>query len=134
MIPTAALIVLFHNMFSKVHMVYLNQHLCERDKVDSLQMLTLFSFEDKVEYHIGYDFELKANELIIVDEADVFIFENPVKFRQFVSKNACLCYTATPETSQTKGLEARVFTPMNIKKYYYVLEEEGVPTLAPEFD
>jgi hypothetical protein len=48
---------------------------------DASSMLLLFSFEDKVEYHIGYGFEPKANELIIVDEADTLIFEDPIKFR-----------------------------------------------------
>lgn len=64
-------------MFNKVHMVYLNHHLCERDKADSSQMFELFSFEDKVKYHIGCDFEPKTNELIIIDEADAFIFADP---------------------------------------------------------
>jgi hypothetical protein len=41
----------------------------------------LFSFEEKVEYHIGCDFEPKPNELIIVDEADTLIFDDPLKFR-----------------------------------------------------
>lgn len=97
-------------------------------------MLILFSFEDKVEYHIGYDFEPKANELIIVDEADTLIFEDPIKFRQFIQKNACLCFTATPETTQSKGLETKVFAAMNMKKYFYILEDEGKSTLVPEFD
>jgi hypothetical protein len=33
---------------------------------------------------------------VIVDEADVFIFDNPVEFFTFVAKCACLCFTATP--------------------------------------
>jgi hypothetical protein len=68
-------------MFTKVHIVYLNKHLCDRDMNDGASMLVLFSFEDKVEYHVGYDFEPKANELIIVDEADTFIYDDPIKFR-----------------------------------------------------
>lgn len=48
---------------------------------DAKSILELFSFENKVEYHIGVDFEVKSNELIIVDEADTLIFENPIKFR-----------------------------------------------------
>lgn len=81
MIATAALIVLFHNMFSKVHLVYLNSHLCERDKADFFQLLMLFDIDGKIEYHIGCDFEPKAGELIIVDEADTLIFNEPIKFR-----------------------------------------------------
>lgn len=59
----------------------------------------LFGIEGKVEYHVGCDFEPKAGELIIVDEADSLIFSEPVKFRQFIQKNACICFTATPDTT-----------------------------------
>jgi hypothetical protein len=44
-------------------------------------MFMVFDISEKVEYHIGCDFEPKVGELIIVDEADTFIFDEPIKFR-----------------------------------------------------
>jgi hypothetical protein len=52
-----------------------------------------------ISYHVGIDFKPVENALIIVDEADYFMFENPPKFQTFVKDSACICFTATPANS-----------------------------------
>jgi len=43
------------------------------------------------------NFQVSDGELVIIDEADFLIYDDPVKFRDFVVKCACICFTATPD-------------------------------------
>jgi hypothetical protein len=81
-------------------MVFPNEELKERDKAD-FENLFLFVTEgdDMVSYHVGIDFKPIDNAVIIVDEADYFMFEDPPKFKLFVKDSACICFTATPADS-----------------------------------
>jgi hypothetical protein len=62
------------------------------------------------------------NELVIVDEADALMFKDPIKFNQFTSECACICFTATPDGQQAKGIEVRVVASLKFEKFYYVLD------------
>jgi hypothetical protein len=105
---TAAAIALTLDMFTKVHLVFESKHLMERDQQDFEDYWILLGFdESKVEYHIGLDFSPAANELIIVDEADTFIFNDTEKFATLIAENACLCFTATPDNCDPKGARQR---------------------------
>ena len=42
------------------------------------------------------NFEKADNDLLIYDESDASLFEDPEKFDQFTGNNQCICYTATP--------------------------------------
>lgn len=53
-------------------------------------------------YHVGYEFEPEQGDLVIIDEADTFMFENPCKFQQFIAKIPCICFTATTAMSSTE--------------------------------
>lgn len=61
-------------------MVFTNRHLQERDHKDFEDMWILIGCSDRVEYHVGYDFITQKDELVIIDEADIFMFEDPCKF------------------------------------------------------
>ena len=81
----------------------------ERDRSDFEDFWILLSFdESKIEYHVGLDFKLVEGELVIVDEADTFIFSNTDKFSALISECACVCFTATPDNCDPKGAEAKV--------------------------
>ena len=44
-------------MFTKVHIVFENEHLLKRDRADFEDYWLLLSYEsDKIEYHVGCDF------------------------------------------------------------------------------
>ena len=60
-------------------MVYENQHLLDRDKADfdSYWILLGYDMSNVVEYHLGLEFKPTLGELIIVDEADTFMFNDP---------------------------------------------------------
>jgi len=52
----SALIGLETGMFQKVHMVFDNKHLMERDRKDFEDLWSLTKCHDKVQYHVGIDF------------------------------------------------------------------------------
>ena len=47
-------------------------------------MLVTESESDMVDNHVGIAYKPTENALVIVDEADYFIFENPLKIKLFV--------------------------------------------------
>ena len=61
-----------------------------------------------VKYEMGIGFEAEDNSLILVDESDRLMFENPAKFKNFVNKKFCICFTATPNNWDEKDVEAAV--------------------------
>lgn len=122
---TAAAIALTLDMFSKVHLVFENKHLMERDQQDFEDYWILLSCdESKIEYHVGLDFQPAANELIIVDEADTFIFNETDRFTALIAESACLCYTATPDNCDPKGVEKKMVSALGFQKYNYILDEQ----------
>lgn len=68
---------MFTGVATKIHLVFENQNLLNRDKADFELFFEMFEFSigDVVQYHVGIDFEVGENELVLVDEADCFIFE-----------------------------------------------------------
>jgi hypothetical protein len=76
-----------------------------------------------VNYHLGMGFDQgKPNELIVIDEADTFMFTDPVRFNKFLGKSFVLCLTATPDNFDPAGPEILTISALQFKKYYYVLE------------
>ena len=47
----------------------------ERDRADFEDLWRLAGCQDKIEYHVGYDFKPVENSLILVDESDRVMFE-----------------------------------------------------------
>jgi len=52
------------------------------------------------------DFATEETELIIVDESDTASFESPERFAGLINGRACICFTATPDNCDGKGVEA----------------------------
>ncbi len=71
---------------------------------------------DKVEYHIGCAFEPEKNSLILVDESDRMMFEEPKAFLRFVNGTFCVCFTATPSNCDEHGVEAEVIKALGFKQ------------------
>ena len=57
-------------MFKKVHLVFGNKHLMERDRADFKDLWRLAGCENEVEYYVCCDFEPEENSLILIDESD----------------------------------------------------------------
>lgn len=58
--------------------------------------------------------------LIIVDEADSIMYDNPSAFHTFIQGNCCIAFTATPDDGETKGIEAKILKHMTFKRLDYI--------------
>ena len=74
---SSAVLILLLSTKSRVHMVFPNKYLLNRDKRDFEIDWKLRSMEDRVVYHCDIDFECLPTDIIIYDEADDFIFTDP---------------------------------------------------------
>lgn len=101
-------------------MVYDSVQLLERDQADFVSYSALIE-KNQVEYHSDIDFAVHDGELVIVDEADSLMYSNPEKFRDFVAKCACICFTATPDDQVKGGVDVKVLNAMTFAKYNYIL-------------
>jgi len=115
-------------MFTKVHLIFENNHLLARDKSDFESYWLLLGYgEDKIEYHVGCcGFKPAVGELVIVDEADTFMLGDPVGFATFIDECCCLCFTATPDNCDAKGTEAKVISALKFHKYSYLLDNQNI--------
>ena len=51
---------------------------------------------ENVRFHVGLAFEKQPQDLLIFDESDALLFEDPGTFDNIVGQNPCICLTATP--------------------------------------
>lgn len=80
--------------------------------------------ESQIQYHENCNFTALESELVIVDEADCFMFNDPTGFKSFISKTCCLCFTATPDNQDPEGIEAKILNSLEFKRFHYSLDNE----------
>lgn len=110
-------------MFSKVYMVFDNEHLMNRDKTDFKALWTLTDLDGSVEYRLRREFVPEENSLVLVDESDTLMFESPQRFADLIESKFCICFTATPNSCDERGVEAQVIAALGFKHYKYVVNE-----------
>jgi len=42
-----------------------------------------------------------------------------------IADNACLCFTATPDNCDPKGVETKIVNALGFQKYEYSIDEQG---------
>lgn len=111
-------------MFKTVHLVFENEHLLNRDKSDFQDFWDLLQYgEDKIQYHVGCGFIPSPDELIIVDEADTFMLDNPESFSTFIQSCCCICFTATPGGCAPQEAENKVISALKFERFEYLKVE-----------
>ena len=95
-------------------MVYPTKYLLQRDLSIFQKYWNLNKVTERVMYHVGLEFDKDVNDLIIVDESDALLFEQPKLFNDFISKNPCICLTATPG-NDSDGVEKKVLEHLGFK-------------------
>ena len=109
-----ALILLLTNATTKVHIVFDFEHFMKRDKREFSSWWQMNGIAN-VEYHTGLDFDLKATDVILIDEADQVILSDHAKFEKKVRSNRCICVTATPGNENKNGVEREILNKSNFK-------------------
>ena len=86
-IAVAAMIALSRHLVSKVHILVPNVQLKQREEHDFEDLFKSANVKDKVHYYSNLDFEADKSDLIVVDEADWFINDNPEVFFNAMPKS-----------------------------------------------
>ena len=124
-IASAALYALGETACENVHFVFPTAHLMERDQQTYKVHFDCTDHQDHVHYHVDFAFETEKGDLIIVDEADYFIYDDPEAFYQFQLNKRVIGFTATASRKDIKGLERSVFECMKFHEATYW--PSGVP-------
>lgn len=112
-------------------MVYENQYLLDIDKADFADVFMILGYdESRIERHISLDFVCKDGELAVIDEADRPMFRDPSAFKLFAAEACCLCFTATPDDQDAKGIERKVVTAFEFQRFHYSLDGAGGANVA----
>jgi hypothetical protein len=64
-----------------VHMVFPSQRLMQRDLEEFAYFWLLAGLADRVSYHVGLDFEYVEGSILVIDESDTLIFNDPQAFK-----------------------------------------------------
>ena len=102
------LTLMSYKSIKKIHLVFPNKMLLEKDQEDFSDLWTLMQMERRVEYHSDIAFKPTHSELVILDEGDFFVFGKPKEFHQFSKKTMLIVLSATSDGGDAVGTEAKV--------------------------
>lgn len=106
---SSAVLALMSGAVTKVHIVFTSKHLMKRDiEAFRAYWLLLGYGESQVEYHLGCNFVPVKGELIIMDEIDVPMFNDPIKFGGVIDGCLVMGFSATPDNFKVDGAEKRI--------------------------
>ena len=105
--------------FKTVHIVIPNGALKRRDVDDFSDYWCFGNFENNVHYHEDLDFKHGRNDVLLIDEADILIFHDPMLLRKAFRLSAAICFTATPPASGQQSLERKIYEHLSLKLYEY---------------
>ena len=83
-----------------------------RDTEDFSDLVTISGFGNKIESHHSLNFAVGPGHLVIIDEADRFIFSEPQKLAKLMKKCLVVCLTATPTSNQQVDIENMIFNSL----------------------
>jgi hypothetical protein len=79
----------------------------------------LAGLADRVSHHVGLDFKRIDGSILVIDESDTIIFNDPNAFKEMMAVSRCICFTATPDDNNRKGAERQVITDIGLTKFEY---------------
>ena len=106
-----------------VHILVPNEALKRRDESDFSDYWKYSGLETCVKYHDKLDFKPIKTDLLIVDEADKLVFEDPLKLRGVQKVCPTICFTATLPRSKQMALEQRIIDQLGMRMLTYVSKD-----------
>jgi len=101
-----ALHTICSNRKACVHMVNPNSALSCRDDQDFADMRQIGDLSGKIVYRSDLNFHVKKSHMVIVDEADFFIFKDMARLRKLMQTCTVICFTASTPDQNEVELEA----------------------------
>ena len=81
--------------------------------------MELSSLTNKVHYHNKLDFTPKSTDVVIIDESDVFIFNEPSLLDNTLTEARCICFTATSLARKSVKIEDEVLNDLGFEHFRY---------------
>ena len=79
---------------------------------------------------MGLDFTAQPQDVIIVDEADYFLFTDLTTFIEKIKSNPTICVTATIDNDDKQGVERKLIQAVNFQVCDTTLDLAG--KIVPE--
>ena len=92
----------------------------------------MMKFEGSVTYLSDLSFQSEQTDLILLDEADFFIYENPKNFQKAFEGRTVIGFTATSKNQRATSLERQVLSSLGFKLASYHEdnhEDQGIPSI-----
>jgi len=116
-----------------VHIVYSNDILLRKDEEDFQDLWKLLPNGERVSYHSDTSFLPGSSSVVIMDESDEAVFNDPKAFQKFARKTSCVCLTATCAETYIGGIERNVLKKMDFRIFEDLIEHAGKKVTAPSF-
>jgi len=127
---TALLLLLTDVSVQRVHVVFSNQVLLDKDRRHLTEAAAAAGFPDDVLLHASLDFEQREGDFIVFDEGDEHIFQQSQAFARATLATRCVVFTAT-SCEGKEGAEQEVLKHLGVKVF---AREPGKVRPAPGFD
>ena len=88
--------------------------------------------EKDIQYHCKLDFAVEDGELVVFDEADLWIFNHPTAFGKFITGKPAICLTATSGVTGEAKLENRILETLGLKTFDHNSTGAPVPAISWE--
>ena len=66
----------------------------------------LNNLTERIENHPDLNFKVQNGEVVVIDEGDHYIFEDPAKFDKFIGNHMCFALTGTVFDGNNEGCES----------------------------
>ena len=106
----------------------------EQDKDSFSDLWPMMKHGDRVERHAGLDFQAKSNEVLVFDEVDELLFENPVVFARFIKNHSVIALTATVDDAQKDSIERSIIEHLGFQIWDHKLGKKLKELPNPEFE
>ena len=87
----------------------------KKDVEDFEDMYLLMNANEKIERHTDIDFSTGPNSIVLLDDCDDLVLNNPSAFLKFSKRTTCILLSATASESYAGGLEGNVLKKMQFK-------------------
>ena len=88
-----------------------------KDMADYADLWDLVPMGSKVEFHSDLEFTTKADEVVLMDEADQMILLRPERFQKFSGKAKLIALSATSDLGDPEGTEGAVLKELGFQLY-----------------
>ena len=118
----------------RVHLVFSNDLLKQKDMLAFANLFLLADIQEKVQYQVGLDFEMGSEDVLVIDESDIWIYEDPQKFDRLTAQTKLIALSGSTRDTQLNGIEHDVLKKLGFKIYDQISQEYPMEQRKPEWE